>query len=107
MQQWERLADQADALVKQRDPDGAIEVFDAALQAAENSPVPAPPNDIARICYRMGSIEAGIGSTASARGSLEYGKRILLDQRKAGKLDAVGIELLGNIEATLRRLPRQ
>ncbi len=107
LQEWERLADRGDALVKKRDPEGAIEAFDQALDAAKNSATPVPRIELARLCYKVGSLEAGLGETATARGSLEYGKQLLLEERKGGKMDAVASELLGKLEAALRKLPRQ
>ena len=106
LEPWQRLADRAESLVKRRDPEGAIQAYEQAVDAAELSETPVAAAEIARLCFKMGSLEVALGSTAEARGSFERGKRVIQDAKGAGKLPPEAIQVLADIEGVLRRLPR-
>jgi hypothetical protein len=106
VERWKRLAEEAERFVRRRDPDNALTTFGDAIEAAETATPPAPALEIAKLCQRLAGLEASLGSTAEARGSLEHGKRLLLEARAAGKLAPDAVQTLGEIEGTLRRLPR-
>jgi hypothetical protein len=103
---WQRYAEQAEGLMKQRDPDAAIQAYEQAISSAEESVQPVSVIEIARLCHKMGSLEAALGSTAEARGSFEHGKRLIQQAKVAGKLPPDALHVLGEIEGSLRRLPR-
>ena len=106
VEEWQRFSEQGDLLVKRRDPDAAIQAYEQAIASAEESATPVAVAEIARLCLKMGSLEAALGSTAEARGSFEHGKRVLLDARSAGKLPPEAQQALAELEGNLRRLPR-
>lgn len=106
VEEWQRFAERAELLVKKRDPDAAIEAYEHAITSAEESATPVNVAEIARLCWKMGSLEVALGSTAEARGSFEHGKRLLLEARSAGKLAPDALQALAEIEGSLRRLPR-
>jgi serine/threonine protein kinase len=104
--EWQRYAEQAELLVKRRDPDAAIQLYEQAITSAEESATPVPPVEIGRLCIKMGSLEAALGSTAEARGSFEHGKRLLIQAKSSGKLAPDAAQALAELESNLRRLPR-
>jgi serine/threonine protein kinase len=104
--EWQRYAEQAELLVKRRDPDAAIQAYEQAISAAEESLTPVSVAEIARLCIKMGSLESALGSTAEARGSFEHGKRLLIQARSGGKLPPEAAQALAELEGNLRRLPR-
>ncbi len=106
VEEWQRFSEQGDLLVKRRDPDAAIQAYEQAITSAEESTTLVAPADIARLCLKMGALEAALGSTAEARGSFEHGKRLLLEARSAGKLPPEAQQALAELEGNLRRLPR-
>jgi hypothetical protein len=106
VEEWQRFAEQAELSVKRRDPNAAIEAYEQAIASAEESVTPVNIAEVARLCWKMGSLEAALGSTAEARGSFEHGKRLLLEARSAGKLAPDAAQALAEIEGSLRRLPR-
>jgi exonuclease VII small subunit len=103
---WQKLSDHADLLAKRRDPDSAIEVYQDAILEAERAAPPAPPAEVGRLYSKIGALEAGLGSLDEARASFESGRKLLQRARSNGKLDADGLQVLGEIEGRLRKLPR-
>jgi hypothetical protein len=98
--------EQAELLMKRRDPEAAIQAYEDAVAAAEESVIPVPPADIARLCIKMSALESALGSVAEARGSLEHGRRLLLQAKAGGKLPPDAAQVLADVEGNLRRLPR-
>ena len=92
--------------MKRRDPDAAIQAYEQAIVLAEESETPVSAADIGQLCVKMGALEAALGFTAEARGSLEHGKRVILQAKGSGKLPPEAAQVLAEIEGTLRRLPR-
>jgi serine/threonine protein kinase len=107
LSEWERYAERAEFLMKRRDPEGAIQAYENAIAAAEESETPVPVAEIARLCVKMGGLESALGSIAEARGSLEHGKRLLLQAKSGGKLPPEAVQVLAELEGNLRRLPRE
>ncbi len=103
LEPWRHYAQQGEALMREHDPDKAADFFDQAIDTAEHSSTPVAALEIARLCYRLGSIDAGLGSTSEARGSFEHGRRLL----KKGKLSPEAAQVLAELDSALRRLPRE
>jgi serine/threonine protein kinase len=106
LEDWQRFTEQAEGLMRRRDPEGAIQALNQALEAVDTATIPPPAHEVARLYQRMGALEAALGSTAEARGSFEMAKRVLQQARTGGKLPPEAARVLGEIEADLRRLPR-
>jgi serine/threonine protein kinase len=102
---WRQTADQGDALVKQREFDAAVAAYDKAVEMAEDATPAVSPLEIARIHQKVGNLEALRGSPAEARGSFENAKRALA--RMKGKPATEATQMLTEIDASLRRLPRE
>ncbi len=101
---WRDSMEQGDALYKDRDPDGAVQAYERAVDQAERATPPVSPVEIAKIHQKMGNIAALRSSPAEARGNFENAKRTL--QRIKGKSPEAAL-LMNEIDTSLRRLPRE
>ena len=101
---WRESVEQGDALLKERDPDGAVQAYERAVDQAERATPAASPLEIARIHQKMGNLAALRNSPAEAKGNFEDARRAL--QRMKGK-SAEATQMLNEIDTIMRRLPRE
>lgn len=102
---WRDSADQAENLVKQRDYEGAVAAYERAVELAEVASPAVSALEIAKLHQKIGNMVALRGSPAEARGSFENAKRAL--SRIKGKIGPEVTQMISEIDATLRRLPRE
>ena len=104
---WRQIADQAEFLLnKQRDRDGAMDAYERAIDAAEQTPVTASGIEIARLCRRLGSLQETFGSGAEAKRTYEHGRQLLIRYKPKGNEVIEQAKLLGEIEVSLKKVHR-
>ena len=106
-EQWRKLVEQGDAMLKRRDLDDAATAYTNAIDIAQSSNLPGSLVEAARICKKLGTLEFSRGSHGEARASFEDGKKYIQRAKGTGKLGADAAQILGEIETGLRRLPRE
>jgi hypothetical protein len=103
---WRDAMRDGEELLRQRRAEDAVEAYYHALRLASESDPPAPPFEIARLCQRLGTLQAQFGSGAEARATLLRGRTILQNLKVKDKSPSDDTtRLLGDIDAALKRLP--
>ena len=102
------LHHRGDAAVRQRHLDDALGFYEEAVDSAtavSNAP-PEARAEAALLCRKLGTLQLQMASTSEARASFVQGRKLLLALKSHGQWNAERAKVLGEIEASLRRLPR-
>ena len=103
------LHQRGDAAVSQRRPDDALGFYEEAVDNARASAPNASPEakaEAAVLCRKLGTLQLQMASTAEARASFVQGRKLLLQLKAHGQLNAERAKVLAEIDLSLRRLPR-
>jgi len=106
-EQWRKLVQQGDAMIKRRDYDDAATAYTSAIDLAQSSELPGSLIEAARICQKLGQMEFNRGSHGEARASFEDGKKYIQRAKGTGKSSPEASQILSEIETSLRKLPRE
>ncbi len=94
-------------MIKRRDYDDAAIAYTSAIDLAQSSELPGSLIEAARICQKLGQMEFNRGSHGEARASFEDGKKYLQRAKGTGKPSPEAAQILSEIEASLRKVPRE
>ncbi len=103
------LHHRGDAAVGERQLDEALGFYEEAMESARATTphgTAAVRAEAAILCRKLGTLQLQMASTSEARASFVQGRKILLQLKKQGAWNAERAKVLAEIEASLRRLPR-
>ena len=102
------LHHRGDAAVSQRRLDEALGFYEEAVDSAAATPNASPDAraEAAVLCRKLGTLQLQMASTAEARASFVQGRKLLLALKSHGQWNTERAKVLGEIEVSLRRLPR-
>ena len=103
------LHHRGDAAVGERRLDAALGFYEAAVENVRTDGPPATPEakaEAALLCRKLGTLQLQMASTSEARASFVQGRKLLLQLKAHGQLNAERAKVLAEIDLSLRRLPR-
>ena len=107
----DRLVRMAERQIADADPDVALDTLEQALAAAQDAVRNSDGSEeaileLALIYRREGQLASAINSPAEGRSYYMQSRRTLLTLRSKGKLPKEAAKILGDLEGSLRRLPK-
>ena len=103
------LHQRGDVAFSQRRLDEALGFYEEAVdnsRAAAPNASPEAKAEAALLCRKLGTLQLQMASTAEARASFVQGRKLLLQLKTHGQLNAERAKVLAEIDLSLRRLPR-
>ena len=103
------LHQRGDVAFSQRRLDEALGFYEEAVDNSRASAPNASPEakaEAALLCRKLGTLQLQMASTAEARASFVQGRKLLLQLKTHGQLNAERAKVLAEIDLSLRLLPR-